>query len=422
MKTIQLDDIIITNRQRREFNEGELTSLANSISKKGILHAVVLQNDGRTLVAGERRCRAVSMLTELFTSISYDGGSVPEGHIPFVTLDELSEDDLVEAELEENILRSDLTWQEEANAIDKLHQLRVKQSSGAQTLKATAEELLGTANVGAAPQKVRDSIIINEHLADPDVAKAKSPKEAMKIIKKKAEQKLTDSLAANFNITDTPHVFNCGDFRDFVHFIPTSSVDVILTDPPYGIGADSFGDQADAAHTYNDTPEYFEEIIDAFVIEASRVAKEKAHLYAFCDPRNFDSIAEKIRAHGWTVWSTPLIWDKGNGMLPQPDYGPRRNYESIVYAYRGGKHVTAVYGDVLNVAGLQAPKYGAQKPVEVYENLLRRSCKPGDTVWDAFVGAGPIFPAANRVGVRVVGTEMIQEKFNFAKLRLDKEE
>lgn len=418
MKIIALDDIIMANRQRRTFNEGELTSLANSINKKGLLHAIVLQNDGLTLVAGERRCRAVASLAELFTGISHDGRSIPEGNIPFVTLDELSEDDLVEAELEENILRSDLTWQEEANAIDQLHKLRIKQTYGTQTLKQTAEALLGTSSVGSTPTKVRDSIILQEHMDDPEVAKAKSPKEAMKVIRKKAEQALTNSLAENFNITDTPHTFNCGDFRDFAHFIPTSSVDVILTDPPYGIGADTFGDQADATHTYNDSPEYFEEIITDFIIEANRVAKEKAHLYTFCDPRNFNSIAEKLRAHGWTVWSTPLIWDKGNGMLPQPDFGPRRNYESIVYAYRGGKCVAAVYGDVINVAGLSAPTYGAQKPIEVYENLLRRSCKPGDTIWDAFVGSGPIFPAANRVGVRVVGTEMIPDKFNFAKLRM----
>ena len=422
MKTIPLEDINIINRQRRHFDEGKLTSLANSIREKGLLHAVVLRNDGKTLAAGERRCRAVTMLAELFTGISYDGCRIPEGSIPFITLDELSEDDLVEVELEENILREDLTWQEEAHAIDTLHKLRLKQSSGTQTLKQTAEEMLGTSDIGAAPQKIRESIIIQEHIDDPDVQKAKSPKEAMKIIKKKAEQKLTDSLAENFNIADTPHVFNCGDFRDFTHFIPTSSVDVICTDPPYGIGADNFGDQADAEHTYDDSPEYFEEIITAFIIEANRVAKEKAHLYAFCDPRNFDFLAEKIRAHGWTVWATPLIWDKGNGMLPQPEFGPRRNYESIVYAYRGAKCVTAVYGDVIQVAGLSAPKYGAQKPIEVYENLLRRSCKPGDTVWDAFVGTGPVFPAANRVGVRVVGTEMIPEKFNFAKLRMNKEE
>lgn len=420
MKTIKISDIIITNRQRREFNEKALTSLASSIAKKGLLHAVVLRDDEKTLVAGERRCRAVDSLSEIFTGITYDGNPVPQGSIPFITLRELSADDLVEVELEENILREDLTWQEEADAIAKLHELRVGQVP-TQTFKDTASEITGGKATSNAQTKVRDSIIIRENLSDPEVAKAKSSKEALKIIGKKKQQELTNQLAEQFNITSTPHIFNCGDFRDFKHFIGTGTVDCIVTDPPYGIGADSFGDQAGASHGYNDTPEYFKEILADFIVEAGRVTKDRAHLYLFCDPRWFDHISKALTAYGWDVWSTPLIWDKGNGMLPRPDHGPRRTYETIVYAIKGNKEVNAVYPDVIDIQGLQSPRYGAEKPVELYENLIRRSCKPGDLIWDAFAGAGPVFPAANRLSVRAVGTEMNEDKFNFAKLRLEEQ-
>jgi len=105
-------------------------------------------------------------------------------------------------------------------------------------------------------------------------------------------------------------------------------------------------------------------------------------------------------------------------MLPKPDFGPRRTYEFILFANKGDKPVTAVYGDVIGVPGLKQPRYGAEKPPALFEDLMRRSCRPGDRIWDAFVGAGPIFPAANRLSLQVVGTELSTEKYNFAKLRL----
>lgn len=421
MKSIAIADIVLNNRQRRHFDDQAITTLANSIRKKGLLHAVVLRDDERTLVCGERRCRAVGSIYELFTTITYDGHPVPEGSVPYVTLGELSSDDLVEAELEENILREDLTWQEEADAIAKLHELRVGKIPN-QTFKDTATEIAGHEVSGRKQTEVRDSVIIAEHLADPDVAKAKTAKEAIKIIAKKKQQALTNQLAEQFNIAATPHILNNGDFRDFDHFVETGSVDLILTDPPYGINADQFGDQADAAHEYTDSPEYFREIIKDFIIESSRVTRPSAHLYMFCDPRWVSFLQTALADAGWDVWPVPLIWNKGNGMLPRPDHGPRRTYETIIYALKGDKPVTAVYPDVITISGLQNPRYGAEKPVELYENLINRSCRPGDLVWDAFAGAGPVFPAANRCSVRAVGTELSPDKYAFAKLRMEGEE
>ncbi len=422
MKSLPLSSIKITNRQRRHFSEKALITLADSIREKGLLHPIVLQEDAITLVAGERRLRAIQMLADLSTGITCDGEQIPSGSIPYITIAALSPDDLIEAELEENILREDLTWQEEAEAIDRLHQLRISQLGPEATFASTAREIVGGPADSNARTHVSESTIISAHLSNPEVAKAKTRKDAMKIIKRQAEQKLTDSLANEFNILDTPHILNNGDFRNFTNFTATSSIDTIITDPPYGINADAFGDQAGATHAYSDTPEYFQEIMQDFFIEAARVTRDRAHLYLFCDPRWFSHITTLATEHGWKVWPTPIIWSKSNGMLPVPTGGPRRTYEFILFATKGDKPVRAVYNDVIDIQGLKTPRYGAEKPVNLYENLIFRSCRPGDSIWDPFVGAGPVFPAANRRDVQVVGTELSEEKFNFAKLRLDGKE
>jgi site-specific DNA-methyltransferase (adenine-specific) len=426
MKTIPLCDLVISpNRQRRTFNEASIIELADSILSKGLLHAPVLRNDGRTLVAGERRIRAIEYISSQSLPFCYEGIEVSPGATPFVTLGDLSEELLYEAELEENTHREDLSWQEKAAAISALHNLRISQhgeySKGnpeGWSAKSTATELLGHVAAGSQIADIRTQQLIAQNLDDPEVAKAKTSKEAIKIIKKKAEATLRAQLAVDFETENSGHSFYHGSFVD--HLPRAGTVDVIVTDPPYGIGANTFGDQAGAAHEYDDSYIAWQRLMLQFATASGTCTKPQAHLYAFCDPRRFTELGNLLSKFSWDVWPTPLIWDKGNqGMLPRPEHGPRRCYETILYAIKGNKTVNAVHMDVIDVPGLQTPKFGAEKPVALYENLLLRSVSPGELVWDPFVGAGPIFQAANRYSVKVHGTELIEEKFHYAQLRME---
>lgn len=417
MKLIKLTDVEISNRQRREFKENAIEVLSTSIRNKGLFHPIVLRNDSKTLVAGERRLRAISALDELGLSVTHDGDTLPQGTIPFITLGDLSGDALMEAELEENILREDLTYLERATAIADLHLLRTGQSPG-QTFRETAEELATGQSIPKVATDVRDSLIIAEFKNDPILDKAKTQKEAIKIIKRKKEKELIAILASQFNIEKTPHTLTHGDFRTHSPDIQTGTIDVIITDPPYGIGAHNFGDMADATHEYEDSEEYLNQIFKDFLTQANRVTKPTAHMYIFCDIRMYPALAGRVGDAGWDVWPVPLIWSKSNGMLPEPNFGPRRCYETIIFANKGRKQVTAVYPDVISVPGLTRPKFGAQKPAALYTEILRRSVKPGDLIWDPFVGAGPVFIAANNLSVRAIGTELIEEKYNYAKLKM----
>jgi DNA modification methylase len=50
--------------------------------------------------------------------------------------------------------------------------------------------------------------------------------------------------------------------------------------------------------------------------------------------------------------------------------------------------------------------HGAQKPVSLYSDLLKRSTRPGDRVLDPFCGTGTIFPAAHPLKVAATGIEL----------------
>ena len=110
MNLINYNQLIITeNRQREEFDQTHIEDLARSIENLGLLHAPVVRDDGRTLVAGECRIRAMHLLHQANRPFNHAGVMVPPGLVPVVRVGTLSPEELEEAELDENIKRKDLT-------------------------------------------------------------------------------------------------------------------------------------------------------------------------------------------------------------------------------------------------------------------------------------------------------------------------
>ena len=411
-----------------------------SIEERGLLHPPVLRDESGvwTLVAGERRMKAIAQIWELGGSFRCDNQEVPAGEMPFTNLGDLSDLEAEEAELDENLKRKDLTWQEHAAAVARLHRLRQGQQVEkavklqtplvAQTYADTALELLGKSE-GAYQDQIRKEIIVSKHLANPAIAKAKSADEAFKILKKQEESaknvELARTVGASFN-ADLHTLLNvdCLDYMTTAADLPEAEkFDVILTDPPYGMGADNFGDAGGKLtgieHRYDDSPEHFTKLMTAWSKLSYNVVKAQAHAYVFCDIDKFHELKALMQAAGWYVFRTPLINHKMNsGRVPLPDQGPRRQYEIILYAIKGKKQTTHIYPDVISTSADENFSHGAQKPVALYQNLLQRSVRPGDRVLDTFAGSGTIFEAANGFKCAATGTELNPEYFGMCLARI----
>ena len=188
MKTISISDITITpGRQRRAFDPAKMQEFSEGIAKRGLLHPIILRRDGplHILVAGERRLRAVGSLAALGNTIAHDGDAVPLGHIPFTLLSDLSPLAAEEAELEENIHREDLSWQERSAALLRLQSLRIAQAAAAgappPTVADLAVEVRGSGD-GNYQDRTRQELIVAKHLHKPEVAAAKTVAEAFKFL------------------------------------------------------------------------------------------------------------------------------------------------------------------------------------------------------------------------------------------------
>lgn len=422
MELINITDIQVAKdeRIRKYFDEGRILDLADDIAKVGLLHAIVLQQDTNKIIAGERRLRALTMLHGGSRTVEYAGEVLPKGQVPVTRVSSRDAAALLETELVENLAREDLSWQENSAALAKLHALRTSQNPK-QTLQATASEVKGAPAEGSDVTKVSDAVTLAEFLDDVDVAKAKTQKEAMKIVRAKAQKKRNEELAQSFSMKEgSQHVLLHGDVRTVLPTIESGQIDVIVTDPPYGVGADSFGDQQFLNHEYDDSKDTWRELSVLLAKESYRICKPEAHAYVFCDIRFWPQLTALFELAGWDVWATPLIWDKGNmGLLPRPEHGPRRCYEAILYAIKGKKKVNAVYHDVIRIPTTGKERHAAEKPVELYEELLKRSVKPGDNILDCFAGSGPIFPAANRLNCRALGIEREEANVGICSTRLE---
>ena len=110
--TLKLNEIIVENRQREDL--GDIPALAESIKRYGLIQPIVITQDKR-LIAGGRRFAAVSSL-EL-------------EQIDVVYRETLTEDELYEMELEENVRRKDFTWQERVLNIATIHSVKKRRAT-----------------------------------------------------------------------------------------------------------------------------------------------------------------------------------------------------------------------------------------------------------------------------------------------------
>lgn len=423
--------IVLKNRTRKDIDEDKLNELANDIAKPhGLLHAPILRNDRITLVAGERRFRAMLLLHKANVEFTHQGQLVPIDEIPYQVLAELSALELLDAEISENTVRTDLSWQEMVMAYADLDDLR-SLINPKHTARETAAEILGFDEPSkVAPYQitslVSDSIALVDHLDDPDIGNAATKKEAIKVLTRKMEKDFTAELARKYNVSpkNGGHILYLAKFEARLPELPTNEFDLIIADLPYGIDADKvFGDMADLDHEYSDNPQEAIERYERLAELGYTVAKEQSHLYLFCDPLWFSNLYSMYTAKGWWCAKAPIIWDKGNmGLLPYPDHMPRRCYETILFAIKGKQEAIAVHRDIINVPNISNKIYAAQKPVDLYLQLIERSCRPGDRILDPACGSGTIFPASNLASCTAVGIEELESAYNIAFSRIgDKE-
>ena len=209
-----------------------------------------------------------------------------------------------------------------------------------------------------------------------------------------------------------------GDCIELLPKIPDSSIDAIITDPPYFLGMTHNGQKG----CFNDLA-ICKPFYKKLFTEYKRVVKPDGCVYFFCDWRSyafyypiFDSVLGA---------KNMLVWDKQAGAGNFYTY----QHELIIFTTkRNAFNVKRAYSII---SGIRSFSTGAkktngekvhptQKPIELIEKFIRDSTDAGDTVLDSFAGSGTTGVACINTGRKFIGMELDDQYFNIAKQRIEK--
>jgi len=200
------------------------------------------------------------------------------------------------------------------------------------------------------------------------------------------------------------------DVREVLPSMPSESVDLIVTDPPYGIGFDGNRWETDKYDELDgdDSPELMASVAD----ELARVLKPDRHAYVFC---RWDTLPAVLESYGeYFEVDTTIVWDKGvHGMGDLEDWAPQ--HEFIVKCSKGRRELLSekrqtnlIQQD--DVRRTSDPNHHpTQKPTALLETLIDASSAEGEVVFDPFGGVHSTAVAAAGMDRRAVSVELDTE-------------
>lgn len=191
--------------------------------------------------------------------------------------------------------------------------------------------------------------------------------------------------------------------------IPDNTVDLVITDPPYGIGIKSQGGRTGSGAKLNPWADICNASLwySAWLKECQRVIKDDGAVWSFINWRYFSTLQKAGLDIGWSMESL-LIWDKC-WIGPGGKKGLRPSYEQVAL-FTGPDFAIPNRG----VSDIQRFKWSAykptghpaEKPLDLIRWLITISGKQGGIILDPFAGSGTTACAAILEGGSYLGFEM----------------
>ncbi len=212
----------------------------------------------------------------------------------------------------------------------------------------------------------------------------------------------------------------CGDALIELEGLEDGSIDVVITDPPYGIDYSSNRSQFNGHITketiQNDGLNEALEILDKTCEILRRKTKQDAHVYFFTSYKTFSRFEEIIDMY--FEIKNMIVWDKGNHGTGDLEHTWGNRHELVIFATKGKRKINKRKADIIQMPRLSSDKmiHPTQKPEQLIKELLEVSAQPSDTVCDPFMGSGSTIKAIKEYGnLNYIGIELDKERFEKAK-------
>lgn len=246
--------------------------------------------------------------------------------------------------------------------------------------------------------------------------------------KNRIEQKLEKAEATfKYNTGKNSVSIYQDDAISFLKKLPSSSVDLIVTDPAYsgmnnklklGSGriVGKYSEKGKENGKWFGEFEDSEENYAIFLSECKRVLKKSTgHIYIMFDSYSLLSLGNVVRDH-FDVKNL-ITWDKVNiGM----GHYYRRRHEYVIFATNGNtrKIKNRTFPDVWRFKRIHSAKYPTQKPVEVFQAMIHASAEKDFTVCDPFLGSASSAIAAIKNNCNFIGCDISDKSIELSRSRI----
>ena len=198
--------------------------------------------------------------------------------------------------------------------------------------------------------------------------------------------------------------------------IGDSSIDLIVTDPPYLIDYKT-NRRKDKKHKFSKViaNDNNPQLISVYIKECHRIMKDNTAMYMFCSMDKVDFFKQELERY-FNVKNI-IVWVKNNHTAGDLKHQFGKQYEFIILVNKGlcefnGERLTDVWRFKKVVGKNQV--HQNQKPLELIERCITKHSKVGDVVFDGFMGSGTTAVACLNTDRNFVGFEIDKEYFDIA--------
>jgi site-specific DNA-methyltransferase (adenine-specific) len=192
-----------------------------------------------------------------------------------------------------------------------------------------------------------------------------------------------------------------GDCLEVMKGIPNKSIDLIITDPPYGMNFQSNHRKVKHKKIIGDD-KFPLEIFD----ELFRIAKRG--VYVFCRWDNLKDLPKP---------KSVIAWVKNNWSMGDLKHEHGRQWECIAFYNMEEHQFIKRIPDVIQANRTGNKLHPTEKPVCLIEKII--ACNVGDTILDPFAGSGTTGVACKNLGRNYILIEKEPEYIDIINKRLD---
>ncbi len=192
----------------------------------------------------------------------------------------------------------------------------------------------------------------------------------------------------------------CGDSFELIKEMKDKSVDITITDPPYGMSFQSNYRKEKHKVIENDDKFPIE-----FLDEIFRVTKKA--VYVFC---RWDNLKDMPKP------KSVIAWVKNNWSMGDLKHEHGRQWEAICFYAMEEHEFEKRIPDVINAERTGNNLHPTEKPLKIIRELIK--CNKGQIVFDPFMGSGTTMVACKLLKRDFIGIEIDEAYCKIAEDRL----